>query len=58
VIRRIFGWVGEQVDARDCAVFGGLGMMGYGLYQYLPWVAFTVCGALLMLIGLLIGRTK
>ena len=38
-------------DIRDVLLFGGLAMLGYGLYRYRPWVAFTVCGALLMLIG-------
>ncbi|MBW2645106.1 MAG: hypothetical protein JRE23_02805 [Deltaproteobacteria bacterium] len=41
-------------DVRDFFVFGGLGMLGYGLY--LKWgegVALIVCGVLLMAIGYL-----
>ena len=41
-------------DIRDFFVFGGLGMLGYGLY--LKWgegVALIVCGVLLMVIGYL-----
>jgi hypothetical protein len=50
--------VGRAIDLRDCFVFGGLGIMGYGLYQFRPWVAFTVCGAILLAIGIFIGRGK
>ena len=39
-------------NSRDVFVLGGLGMLGYGLYLFIPWVAFAVCGALLMLLGL------
>lgn len=38
-------------DVRDLLVFGGMAMLGYGLYLLRPWIAFTVCGSLLMLIG-------
>ena len=50
--------VWKAVDLRDAFVFGGLAVMGYGLYQYRPWVAFTVCGAILLAIGIFIGRGK
>jgi len=43
-------------DVRDFFVFGGLVMLGYGLYLFKPCVSFTVCGALLMIIGLFLGR--
>jgi len=41
------------IDVRDSFVFGGIGMLGYGLYLKwgLGW-AFIVCGSLLMLYGL------
>ena len=48
----------KVVDLRDAFVFGGLGLMGYGLYQYRPWIAFTVCGTILLAIGIFIGRGK
>ncbi len=39
-------------DVRDVFVFGGLGMLGYGLYlKWGEWLAFMVCGILLMIIG-------
>lgn len=50
--------IGKVIDLRDCFVFGGLGVMGYGLYQFRPWVSFTVCGAILLAIGIFIGRGK
>lgn len=40
---------------RDVFVFGGLGLMGYGLHLYEPWVAFSVCGACLMAFGVFGG---
>jgi hypothetical protein len=39
-------------DVRDLFVFGGLSMLGYGLYLKEPWIAFSVCGALLIALGL------
>lgn len=40
------------VDIRDIFIFGGLGLLGYGLFLFKgPWLAFTVCGTLLMIIG-------
>jgi hypothetical protein len=37
---------------RDLFVFGGLGLVGYGIWQVNQWLAFVVCGAILMLLGL------
>ena len=39
------GWI------RDAFFFVGLGVMGYGLWLYAPWVAFSVCGAVLCALG-------
>ena len=39
-------------DIRAFFVFGGLMMLGYGLdLKWGEWLAFLVCGILLMLIG-------
>jgi hypothetical protein len=46
------------IDLRDCFVFGGLGLLGYGLYLFRPWVSFTICGTILLAIGIFIGRGK
>ena len=39
------------MDIRDTFFIGGLAMLGYGLYLWIPWVAFAVVGALLMVVG-------
>jgi len=39
-------------DIRDCFVFGGLGILSYGIWQVEQWLAFVVCGGILMLLGL------
>ena len=41
----------SPVDLRDVVVFGGLGLMGYGLWVFRPWVSFAVCGAVLIALG-------
>lgn len=38
---------------QDLFLFAGLGLLGYGLYLFKPWLSFTICGVLLMLIGYL-----
>lgn len=43
-VRQIF-------NIKDFLFFGGLGMLGYGLHLVFPWLAFAVCGTLLMLVG-------
>jgi hypothetical protein len=59
IIRRIgtffsslFKELWNAFDIRDIFVFGGLGMLGYGLYlKWGQWLAFMVCGVLFMIIG-------
>lgn len=41
----------KAADIRDLFVFGGLALLGYGLWLYAPWLGFAVAGALLMTIG-------
>ncbi len=48
---RIGAWLAASV--RDLFYFPGMAMLGYGLYLLRPWIAFAVCGALLMLTGYL-----
>lgn len=47
-VKRIF-------NIKDVLFFGGLGMLGYGLHMVFPWLAFAVCGTLLMLAGYAMG---
>jgi hypothetical protein len=39
------------LDVRDVLTFGGLGVLGYGLYLIQPAAAFVVMGALLFWLG-------
>ena len=48
----------KSFDRRDTFVFGGLVLMGYGLYLFKPWVSFAVVGAVLLWIGLFLGKKK
>lgn len=43
----------KAFDIRDFFVFGGLGMLGYGLWLLRPWLGFAVSGLLLFILGLL-----
>ena len=49
-LRALWSWF----DVRDVLVFGGIGMLGYGIYllKGQGW-AFVVCGPLFMVIGYL-----
>ena len=38
----------KQLPGQDIIYFGGLAMLGYGLWLFLPWIGFSVAGALLM----------
>lgn len=49
---RTISRIKDYLDIRDVFVFGGLVMLGYGLYLFEPWTAYVVTGALLMLLGL------
>lgn len=49
---RTISKIKDYLDIRDILVFGGLGMLGYGLYLFEPWTAYVVTGVLLMLLGL------
>lgn len=52
-------WVGKvknAADVRDILVFGGLILLGYGLYLLRPWLGFAVSGGLMMCIGLFVGK--
>jgi len=38
----------KKIDVRDILFVGGFALLGYGLFLFLPWVSFTVCGGLLI----------
>ena len=49
-------WVQKTIDIRDVFVFGGLGMLGYGLYLLHPWLGWSVAGGILMSLGIFVGK--
>jgi len=53
-IKSLFKGLWAAFDIRDFFVFGGVGMLGYGIYllKGQGW-AFVVCGPLFMVIGYL-----
>ena len=50
-MKKVFATIKGWFDIRDVFVLGGLVMLGYGLYQFIPWVSFAVCGFLLFFVG-------
>ena len=50
---RTISKIKDYLDIRDILVFGGLGLLGYGLWLLRPWLGFAVAGAVLMGIGYL-----
>ena len=56
VLRATFGIrvskIWEAFDIRDLLVFGGLSMLWYGLNIISPAVAYSVCGGILLAVGL------
>ena len=49
VIRVSAMWA--SFDIRPVFFFGGLILLGYGLYLYLPWLSYSICGVILMVVG-------
>jgi hypothetical protein len=43
-------------DVRDFLVFGGLFLLGYGLFLLRPWIGFATTGSIMMAIGLFVGK--
>lgn len=48
----------SALDVRDVLLFGGLTMLGHGLYLLRPWLAFSVCGAVLMALACLMRERR
>lgn len=53
-LRRLFA----SLPAPDLFLFGGLALLFYGFYLYRRWMAFAICGALLMVYGLFMGLSE
>lgn len=50
-MRKLLSTLVGIVELRDVCTFGGLGLVGYGLYAVYPPLAFIVVGAALFWIG-------
>lgn len=46
------------IGVRDVLYFGGLAMLGYGLWLLRPWIGCSVAGLLLMTTGYLMQEPK
>ena len=44
--------IGGTVDLRDVFTFGGLGLVGFGVFMIYPPAAYIVVGGVLFLIGI------
>jgi hypothetical protein len=51
-IKSRLGAAWAAFDVRDLLVYGGLISIGYGLYQFRPWLGWTAFGVVSMLLGL------
>ena len=49
------GAVKAALDVRDFLFFGGLTLLGYGLWLYAPWIGLSVSGFILMVSGYIMG---
>lgn len=52
-LKSLFVGAWGAFDIRDFFIFGGLALMGYGLWLFRPWVGFSVSGLVLMALGYL-----
>jgi len=43
-------------DIRDFLFLVGLGLLGYGLWLYVPWLGYAVPGAILVCFSLFFGK--
>ena len=53
-VSRVGEWLASNI--RDFFVLGGLSMLGYGLHLEWPWLGYAVPGAILLSIGLFVGK--
>ena len=53
-IKSLFKGLWEFFEFRDVLVYGGLIMLGYGLYlKWGLWLGLMVCGIIMFILGLL-----
>jgi hypothetical protein len=49
-VKKIF----STITLRDFLMVFGLGLFGFGLYLFIPWVSFAITGAVIMAAGFFI----
>lgn len=47
----------KKISMRDTFLISGLSSLAYGLYQFKPWIAYTICGFLVMFAGFFMKET-
>ena len=47
----------HHITLADVLSVSGLVMIGYGLYQFVPWVSFVVVGFILLCAGIIAQRS-
>jgi hypothetical protein len=50
-MRKLHSLLASLIDLRDAFAFGGLAMIGYGLFSIYPPAAWIVVGGILLWIG-------
>jgi len=45
----------KSISLRDVLLVAGLGLFGWGLFLFIPWVAFSVCGAIIFTLAFIFG---
>jgi hypothetical protein len=54
-----FPWISalfKAVELRDFLIFGGISMLGYGLWMLYPWLGWTATGTIFLCLGLFVGK--
>jgi hypothetical protein len=55
LVKKIFEQF-KAITLRDGLLVIGLGLFWFGLFQFLPWVSFTVTGAIIFTLAFLFGE--
>jgi divalent metal cation (Fe/Co/Zn/Cd) transporter len=48
----------NSITLRDSLLIVGIGLFFFGLYLFMPWVAFAVTGAIIMVAGFFASEKK
>lgn len=48
----------QAFGVREIFMLSGLGLLGYGLWLFMPWIGFSVPGGLMLAMGYLMEDVK